>query len=73
MHEAQRRHLRKDDRAVGDLQESDVWLRYAKGISAEAGKIRVFAMPELSDSLEMAISLEKGLEFLERAIAEAAQ
>lgn len=56
--EAHGRRMRKDDRIVGDLEISDVWIRYAKNLRRSAGKIRVFADPVLVDSLYASIDVE---------------
>jgi HD superfamily phosphohydrolase len=66
--EGQRRQLRKNDRAVGELQPSAIWEKYAGGLRAVAGKLRVFCDPELVDTVESSIDMEEGLEALEDAI-----
>ncbi len=62
--EGQRRALRKDDRSVGSLQESDVWNQYAKNLLNAAGKIRVFCEPALVDTIEASIDWREGVELL---------
>jgi hypothetical protein len=68
--ESQGRKLRKDDRAVGDLQQSMVWERYARNLRDVAGRIRIFCDPLLVDSVDASIDLPTGfdelLEVLER-------
>ena len=62
--ESQARRLRKDDRAVGDLQQSSVWQGYAHDLRQVAGKIRVFCDPRLVDSIDSCIELEVGIDEL---------
>jgi HD superfamily phosphohydrolase len=66
--EGQRRSLRKDDRSVGDLQQSEVWVDYAKNLIRTAGKVRVFCDPELVDSVEASIEWPVGAGYLLTAI-----
>jgi hypothetical protein len=68
VHEAQRRRLRKDDRAVGDLQTSPIWERYAGDLRRTAGKIRVFCDPLLVDTVESSLSWEAGIDLLQAVI-----
>jgi HD superfamily phosphohydrolase len=68
VHEAQRRQLRKDDRAVGDLQTSPVWDRYGRDLRQTAGKIRVFCDPLLVDTIESSLSWEAGIDMLQAVI-----
>lgn len=70
--EGQRRQLRKNDRATGELQASEVWDKYAQKLSEAAGKIRVFSDPILADTLEASIDTDKGLDELEAAVMEVA-
>lgn len=62
--ESQRRKLRKDDRAVGELERSVVWEEYARNLLRVAGKVRIFCAPDLVDSIEASVSWEKGIEDL---------
>lgn len=62
--ESQRRKLRKDDRAVGELERSLVWEEYARNLLRVAGKVRIFCEPELVDSIEASVPWEKGIEDL---------
>lgn len=66
--EGQRRALRKDDRAVGRLQASTVWKRYAGDLRQTAGKVRIFCDPDLVDSVEASLPWEKGIQLVEDAI-----
>ncbi len=66
--EGQRRSLRKDDRSVGSLQESEVWGQYAKNLLAAAGKVRVFCDPELVDSVEASIDYREGIDILIKSL-----
>ena len=68
--ESQRRQLRKDTRAVGDLHVSEVWEQYGKELRKTAGKIRVFCEKSLVDVLEEAVSLEKGMDILRDVLEE---
>ena len=68
--EGQRRQLRKDDRAVGELQSSEIWERYAEDLQKSAGKIRVFCDPTLADTVESSIEMTNGLDELEAAVME---
>lgn len=71
--EGQRRSLRKNDRAVGDLEASSVWELYARNLRQAAGKIRVFCRPDLVDTIEASVPWEEGIQrvqsTLERAVA----
>lgn len=71
--EGQRRSLRKDDRSVGDLQESKIWKEYAKNLFAVAGKVRLFCAPELVDSVEASIEWQKGVDVLITSLEKAAE
>ena len=62
--EGQRRSLRKDDRTVGDLQKSEVWVQYAKNLLSAAGKVRVFCDPKVIDSVEASIDWREGIDIL---------
>jgi HD superfamily phosphohydrolase len=62
--ESQRRKLRKDDRAVGELERSLVWEEYARNLLRVAGKVRIFCDPDLVDSIEASVPWEKGIEDL---------
>jgi HD superfamily phosphohydrolase len=73
VHEAQRRQLRKDARAVGDLQTSPVWERYGRDLRQTAGKIRVFCDPMLVDTVESSLSWENGIDVLESVIEQSSQ
>lgn len=68
--EGQRRQLRKNDRAVGELQASEIWGKYAREMRTAAGKIRVFSDPILVDTLEASIDAKEGLDELEAAVQE---
>jgi HD superfamily phosphohydrolase len=67
--EGQRRQLRKDDRVVGELQESKVWKQYSEGLLEMAGTVRVFCDPDLVDVIETSITWEKGMEILVAVIS----
>lgn len=62
--EGQRRMLRKDDRAVGDLQTSSIWETYAGDLRKTAGKIRVFCHPKLVDTVEASIPADVGVDVI---------
>jgi hypothetical protein len=62
--EGQRRSLRKDDRSVGDLQESKIWDEYGNNLLSAAGKIRIFCDPDFIDSVEVAIEWRQGIDVL---------
>jgi HD superfamily phosphohydrolase len=68
--EGQRRQLRKDDRAVGDLHTSPAWERYARDLRQAAGKIRVFAEETLVDTIESSIPWETGIDELESVLTQ---
>lgn len=71
--EGQRRSLRKEDQAVGDLQSSQVWDQYAKHLREAAGKIRVFCDPELVDSVEASVEWQRAMDLLEAVFQRARQ
>lgn len=62
--EKEGRKLRKDDRVVGDLQESGVWTRYAGGLRGGAGKLRIFCDPDLVEVVDATIKQTSGLDSL---------
>lgn len=66
--EAQRRALRKDDRAVGDAHISEVWQEFGVGLRDRAGKIRVFCHPKYIDALEAAVDRSEFVRLFERAV-----
>jgi HD superfamily phosphohydrolase len=70
--EGQRRQLRKNDRATGELQASEIWNKYAKELRSSAGKIRIYSDPILADTIEASIDTDKGLDELEAAVTEVA-
>lgn len=53
--EGQRRALRKDERAVGEVEPSAVWQRFGNELRNRAGKVRVFCAPEIVDVLEATV------------------
>jgi len=69
--ESQRRQLRKDTRAVGDLRPSEVWNRYAKDLRKAAGKVRVYCDSELADALGEGLSVEDGMDILKDVLEQA--
>ena len=68
--EGQRRQLRKDDKAVGEVQLSETWERYAGDLQRAAGKIRVFCDPRLIDTVESSVDINMGLDELEEVVSE---
>ena len=58
--ESQRRALRKDARAVGQVQPSDVWHRFGTELRKRAGKVRVFCAPDVTDILETTLEAAGG-------------
>ena len=71
--EGQRRSLRKDDRSVGDIQESKIWDTYGNNLLSAAGKIRVFCDPELVDAVEASTEMRIGIECLITALEKVAE
>jgi hypothetical protein len=68
--EGLRRQLRKDDRAVGDPEASDLWQALGRDLRASAGKVRVFCHPELAEAVEAAVPWERGVEILLEVVTE---
>ena len=66
--EAQRRALRKDERAVGDVHASEVWQHFGNQLHERAGKVRVFCHPDVADILEATIDREVFLGAFEQAV-----
>ena len=62
--ESQGRRLRKDDKAVADVQPSPVWESYARDLRQTAGKIRVFCHPDLVDAVGASITSQVGIDYL---------
>lgn len=62
--ETQRRRLRKDYKAVGDLQESSLWIEYSRNLHKVAGKIRIFCHPKLIDTIDFSVKWEVGVDEL---------
>lgn len=54
--EAQRRSLRKDERAIGEAQASAVWSQFGTGLRERAGKLRVYAPEVHIDVVEAAMA-----------------
>jgi hypothetical protein len=68
--EAQRRALRRDERAVGDVQTSEIWSDFTTGLRERTGKIRVFCHPEVVDSVEALIARDDFVRLFEKAVAQ---
>lgn len=66
--EAQRRVLRKDDRAVGDAEVSQVWRQFGTELRERAGKVRIFAHPRFIDLIEACIPRKMFVEALDTAV-----
>ncbi len=62
--ESQRRQLRKDNKAVGELNSSNVWEQYSGNLLQMAGKIRVFCEPTLVENIEASIKWELAIDEL---------
>lgn len=62
--EVQARKMRKDDRALGDLQGSTAWEQYARDLRNVAGNVRVFCDERLIETVDASISQEEGFEDL---------
>jgi hypothetical protein len=60
--EAQGRSLRKDLRVAGSPQPSEAWEKYAGGLRLAAGKVRVYCRPDLLETVESSITIERGME-----------
>ena len=66
--EGQRRSLRKDERAVGELNPSRIWIQYGRDLGKTAGKIRIFCHPDIVDAVEASIPSEKGIDMLKNLL-----
>ena len=66
--EAQRRALRKDERAVGEVHASDVWRHFGSELHKRAGKVRVFCHPGVADILEATVERDAFLGAFEQAV-----
>jgi HD superfamily phosphohydrolase len=62
--ESQARRMRKDDRAMGDIQRSSAWEMYARDIRDVAGNVRVFCDERLIESVDASITQKIGFEEL---------
>ena len=72
--EVQARRMRKDDAAVGAVEESAAWKRYAGDLRSEAGKVRVFCAESLVETIDISISQIQGFaDLLEVVQAASAQ
>lgn len=58
--EVQARRMRKDDAAVGTVEKSAAWDRYAGDLRAEAGKVRIFCRENLVETVDVSISQVQG-------------
>jgi len=65
--EAQRRALRKDERAVGDVQQSEVWKTFGSRLRDSAGKVRIFCHADVVDAVSAAVSRDEFLGILKKA------
>ena len=66
--------MRKDDAAVGAVEESAAWKRYAGDLRSEAGKVRVFCAESLVETIDISISQIQGFaDLLEVVQAASAQ
>jgi HD superfamily phosphohydrolase len=64
--EAQRRALRRDERAVGEVQPSEVWKNFGSRLRDSAGKIRVFCHADFIDAVSAAVARDEFLGILEK-------
>lgn len=64
--EAQRRALRKDERAVGEVEPSSVRQKFGNELRERAGKVRVFASP--ADVLEATVKRQDFVEAFDQAV-----
>lgn len=62
--EAQRRALRKDERAIGDVQESESWKQYGTYLRDRVGKARIFCHPEFVDCIEAVVDRGRFMDIL---------
>jgi hypothetical protein len=67
--EAQRRALRRDERAVGDAQASGVWQQFGAELRERAGKVRIFCHPSFIDLVESAIMRDDFVSMFQQAVA----
>jgi HD superfamily phosphohydrolase len=70
--ESQARRMRKDDRAMGDLQSSSAWEQYARDIRHVAGNVRVFCDERLIETVDESITQRMGFDDL-LAVVQAAR
>jgi hypothetical protein len=70
--EAQRRALRKDEHAVGDVQASEVWNQFGSGLRDRAGKVRIFCHPRFVDAVEAAVDRVEFFRLFEKSAREVA-
>jgi len=68
--EAQRRALRKDERAVGEPVESSVWEDFGLGMRERAGKFRVFCHWRFIDLVESIFEFDDFIEIFCEAVSE---
>jgi HD superfamily phosphohydrolase len=67
--ESQRRALRRDERAVGDVHPSGLWRLFDSGMREGAGKVRIFCHPSLVDFVEAAVQRDDFVRLFEAAVA----
>jgi len=68
--EAQRRALRKDERAVGEPVESSVWEDFGLGMRERAGKFRVFCHWRFIDLVETVFTLSDFIDVFSKAVSD---
>lgn len=66
--EAQRRALRKDERAVGEVEPSAVWQQFGNELRERAGKVRVFVAPDVVDVLEATVTRKAFVDAFDQAV-----
>jgi serine/threonine protein kinase len=66
--ESQARRMRKDDRVVGNIQQSFAWQHYAEDIGKNGGNIRIYCDRRLVDTIDASLTSEKALAILRSAL-----
>jgi HD superfamily phosphohydrolase len=68
--ETQRRTLRKDTRAVGDSQASEIWQDFGRDMRQRAGKVRVYCHPDHIEAVEAAVTRDEFVKLFRQALGE---
>jgi HD superfamily phosphohydrolase len=66
--ETQRRALRRDTKAVGNAEISEIWQEFGQNLRSRAGKVRIFCHPGFVDAVEASVDRDEFMKLFKEAI-----